>query len=101
MGGAIAFDEHRPTYQPMPYHRFKVGQTVVVLPAGPHALIPRGPHTVVRLLPLTDSEPHYRIRSAVDGLERVVCENQIRRMEESPTPRTDEVGPSKPGRGRR
>jgi hypothetical protein len=38
--------------RPMPYHRFKVGQTVVAPLGGPHALIPRGPHMIVRLLPL-------------------------------------------------
>jgi hypothetical protein len=33
----------------MPYHRFKVGLTVVAPYGGPHALIPRGLHVIVRL----------------------------------------------------
>jgi hypothetical protein len=33
---------------------------------------------IVRLLPLVDGEPQYRLRSDVDGLERVVLEGQIR-----------------------
>ena len=78
----------------MPYHRFKVGQTVVAPFGGPDALIPHGPLVVVRLLPLVDSEPQYRVRSEADGLDRVVLERQIKLMEgerpvkpESPRPR--------------
>jgi hypothetical protein len=66
----------------MPYHRFKVGQTIVAPFGGPHALIPRGPHVIVRLLPLIGGEPQYRIRSTVDGQERVVLERQIVLAEE-------------------
>ncbi len=62
----------------VPYHRFKVGQTVVAPSGGPHALIPRGPHVIVRLLPLLGREPQYRIRSTVDSHERMVLESQIR-----------------------
>ncbi len=62
----------------VPYHRFKVGQTVVAPAGGPHALIPRGPHIVVRLMPLIGREPRYRVRSTVDGHERVVPEGQIK-----------------------
>ena len=47
----IASVQARPTYTPMPYHRFKVGQIVVAPSSGPDALIPRGPHVIVRLLP--------------------------------------------------
>ena len=66
----------------MPYHRFKVGQTVVAPGAraseGRDLHIPRGPLVVVRLLPLADGEPQYRVRSELDGLDRVVREGQIR-----------------------
>jgi hypothetical protein len=75
------------TFDPMPYHRFKLGQTVETPCDGPHALIPRGPHIVVRLLPLVGDELQYRIRSAVDGVERVVVESQVRRVEGLPRPR--------------
>jgi hypothetical protein len=61
----------------MPYHRFKVGQTVVAPSGGPDALIPQGLHVIVRLLPLAGREPQYHIRSEADDLERVVQESQI------------------------
>jgi hypothetical protein len=64
----------------MPYHRYKLGQTVEALPG---ALIPRGPFVIVRLLPLAGGEPQYRVRSTADGIERVVLESQIRRVETS------------------
>jgi hypothetical protein len=66
----------------MPYHRFKVGQKVMAPFGGPDALIPHGPLVVVRLLPLVDGEPQYRVRSEADGLDRVVLERQIRLAEE-------------------
>ena len=62
----------------MPYHRFKVGQTVVAPSGGRDALIPSGPYVIVRLLPLVDREPHYRAKSTVDGHERAVLEGQLR-----------------------
>jgi len=93
--------QERTTYIPMPYHRFKVGQIVVAPFGGPDALIPRGPHVIVRLLPLVGGEPQYRVRSSADGLERVVQESQIRRMEEPQLPRTDKPDPTKSARRRR
>ena len=72
---------------------------MVVAPfGGPSALIPRGPHVIVRLLPLVGREPQYRIRSDADGLERVVLESQIRRLEETAPPRLDKPDLTKPGR---
>ena len=62
----------------MPYHRYKVGQTVVAPSGGRDALIPSGPFVIVRLLPLVDREPHYRVRSTVDGHERALLQGQIR-----------------------
>jgi hypothetical protein len=67
----------------MPYHRFKVGQTIEAPSGGPHAVIPRGPHVIVRLLPLVDGDPQYRVRSSADGLDRVVRESQIRLVDET------------------
>jgi hypothetical protein len=46
---------------------------------------------IVRLLPLVAGGPQYRIRSSADGLERVVLESQIRRMEEPQPPRTEKA----------
>lgn len=62
----------------MPRHRFEVGQTVVAPVAGPHSLVPGGPYIVLRLLPIQDGEPGYRVRSEVDGHERVLQESQIK-----------------------
>ena len=96
--GAIAITADTPHMRPVPYHRFKVGQIVVASLGGPHALTPRRPHVIVR--PLAGREPQYRIRSDADGLERVVLESQIRRLEETAPPRLDKPDLTKPGRRR-
>jgi hypothetical protein len=75
----------------MPYHRFKVGQTVVAPSGVRDALIPRGPYVIVRLLPPMDDEPHYHVKSAADGHERALLESQIRPVTPEPAPL---VGPS-------
>jgi hypothetical protein len=46
--------------------------------------IPHGPFVIVRLLPLVADQPQYRVRSTVDGDERVVTEQQIKRVEPIP-----------------
>jgi hypothetical protein len=71
-----------PQIHTMPYHRFKVGLTVVAPSGGPGAVIPRGPLVIVRLLPLADGDPQYRVLSKIDGRERVVSERQIRPLVE-------------------
>ena len=68
----------------MPYHRYKVGQTVVAPSGVRDALIPSGPYVIVRLLPLVDREPHYRVKSTVDGHERALLEGQIRPIVQEP-----------------
>ena len=78
----------------MPYHRFKVGQTVVAPFGGPHALIPRGPHVIMRLLPLVGDEPQYRMQSTADGRERIVTEGLIKPVEQPP--KIHDQPPSKP-----
>jgi hypothetical protein len=62
----------------MPAHRFMIGQTVVVPWSGPEGPLPLGPYVIVRLLPLEDGVPHYRVRSSADGHERALLENQIK-----------------------
>ena len=62
----------------MPAHRFRVGQTIVVSWSGPQVGIPLGPYVIVRLLPGGDGEPHYRVRSSVDGHERALLEVRSR-----------------------
>ena len=68
----------------MPYHRYKVGQTVVAPSGVRDALIPSGPYVIVRLLPLVGREPHYRVKSTVDGHERALLEGQIRPIVQEP-----------------
>ena len=68
----------------MPAHRFRIGQTVMVSWSGPQVGIPLGPYVIVRLLPMEDGEPHYRVRSSVDGHERALLESQIKAREEIP-----------------
>jgi hypothetical protein len=58
----------------MPYHRFKIDQTVV--PSTPN--LPAGRYTIVRLLPLIYGEPHYRVMSKDGQHERAVLEGEIR-----------------------
>jgi hypothetical protein len=84
----------------MPYHRFKVGQTVVAPSGGPDALIPHGPLVIVRLLPVVDGEPQYRVRSEAEGRERVVLERQIRLAEENRPVKPEPPRP-RPARRRR
>jgi hypothetical protein len=83
----------------MPAHRFKVGQTVVVPWSGPEGALPLGPYVIERLLPLEDGEPHYRVRSSVDGHERALLENQIKLPDEQPA--NVEAPPTRPRRPRR
>jgi len=47
----------------MPYHRFKVGQTVVAPSGVRYALTPRGPYVIVRLLPAQISSLEGRLCS--------------------------------------
>jgi hypothetical protein len=68
----------------MPAHRFRIGQTVVVPWSGPEGALPLGPYVIVRLLPLEDGVPHYRVRSSADGHERTLLENQIKLPVERP-----------------
>jgi hypothetical protein len=71
----------------VPYHRFRVGQTVVAPSGGAEGLIPYGPYVIVRCLPVVGGEPRYRVKSSVDGHERALLESQIRLFEETPAAR--------------
>ena len=48
--------------------------------------MPPGPFVIVRLLPPVRGEPRYRIKSTIDGQERVMLESHIRLMAEPDTP---------------
>lgn len=81
---AIVSEAVRSQIRAMPYHRFKLGQTVVAPFGGQDALIPSGPYVIVRLLPLVGREPHYRVKSTVDGHERALLEAQLRLIVQKP-----------------
>jgi hypothetical protein len=80
----------------MPYHRFKVGQTVVAPSGVRDALIPPGPYIVVRLLPADGGAPHYRVKSTADGHERALLEGQLRPVVAKPAPETERAPAAKP-----
>ena len=61
-----------------PYHRFEVGQTIMVPWAGRTAVMPSGRYIVVRLLPSVGGEPHYRAKCTADGREWALLESQMR-----------------------
>jgi hypothetical protein len=58
----------------MPYHRFKIDQTVV----SSTPTVPSGRYTILQLVPIEDAGPGYRIRRIADGFECFVLEGQIR-----------------------
>lgn len=61
----------------MSEHKFRVGQAVEYLAHRRFDRLAGGSYTVVRLLPLAGNAPQYRIKSASDGRERMVIENEI------------------------
>jgi hypothetical protein len=61
----------------MSEHKFCVGQAVEYLSSRRFDRLAGGRYTVVRLLPLEASTPQYRIKSALDGRERLVREGEI------------------------
>jgi len=79
-----------------PYHRFQVGQTVVAPSGVRDALIPPGPYAIVRLLPPVGSEPHYRVKSSVDGHERALLERQVRPVMPGPAPEVERASAAMP-----
>lgn len=58
-------------------HKFTVGQTVHFTPGALDRAAPRGTYEIVRLLPPSASINQYRIKSTLDGHERVVQEGQL------------------------
>ena len=62
----------------MAFHRFKIGQQVVVTAFG--ALT--GPYEIIRLLPLEAGVPYYRAKKLPDGPESAFSELSLRPMPE-------------------
>lgn len=65
----------------MASHKFKVGQTVHLIPNRLERHIPPGAYTVQRLLPIEGRDVFYRVKHNGDGHERVVNEAQLRPAE--------------------
>jgi hypothetical protein len=62
----------------MAQHKFKVGQTVTIIPNRLEHHVPPGTYKIQRLLPIEGNDLQYRIRHESDGHERVVTEAQLR-----------------------
>lgn len=63
----------------MAAHKFTVGQTVHFSPDRQQQRSGQGWFKIVRLLPETASVMQYRVKSQIDGHERVVREDQLAR----------------------
>jgi hypothetical protein len=61
----------------MTYHKFKVGQSVNIIPNRLDRNLPSGAYTILRLLPIEGVDIRYRVRNTRDGHERVVLEGQL------------------------
>jgi len=61
----------------MSEHKFSVGEAVEYYGSRRFDRLAGGRYTIVRLLPIEGNAPQYRIRSALDGRERMVNEGEI------------------------
>ena len=61
----------------MQTHKFQVGDTCHFRPSAFDRMARQGAYEVVRLLPAEGLGHQYRIKSTVDGHERVVSEAQL------------------------
>jgi hypothetical protein len=75
--GAASADQRQAKRSLMPVHKFKVGQTLQFSPNMFENSARKGSYTVVRLLPAENGCNQYRIKSFLDGHERVVREDQL------------------------
>ena len=65
----------------MASHKFKIGQTVHLIPNRLERHVPAGSYTIQRLLPVEGRDLYYRVKHTQDGHERVVNEAQLRPAE--------------------
>lgn len=61
----------------MSEHKFRIGQAVEYFASRRFDRLAGGRYTIVRLLPIDGDTPQYRIKSALDGRERMVRESEI------------------------
>jgi hypothetical protein len=64
----------------MAAHKFRIGQSVELVPVLPARYSPSGDYKIVRYLPDEDGEPYYRVKSSQEPHERVVKESLLRRV---------------------
>ena len=57
-------------------HKFKVGQTVDLIPSTFRAAA-KGSYEIVRLVPVGARDPQYRVKSKIEIHERVVSEGDL------------------------
>jgi hypothetical protein len=60
----------------MKARKYRNGQTVTMTPSRARAA-PKGRFEIVRLMPIEHGNYQYRIRSVMDGHERVVLEGEL------------------------
>ena len=75
----------------MAFHRFKIGQQVVVTAFGVHT----GPYEITRLMPLVAGIPYYRAKKLPDGPESAFSELSLRPTPESANRNGTEAAKSK------
>lgn len=70
---------HRPTGRDISTgrHKFAVGQTLFFTPSTFDAPSGKGRYDVVRLMPADSGDNQYRLKSVLDGQERVARESQL------------------------
>ncbi len=60
-------------------HKFGIGDRLDFVPGRLDVNIPRGVYTVLRLMPVEARDCQYRVKSALDGHERIMRESQLER----------------------
>jgi hypothetical protein len=58
------------------FHRFKIGQSVELLPTTLRAAAP-GAYEIVRLIPIESGGPQYCLKSLKERHERIVSEHDL------------------------
>jgi hypothetical protein len=71
-------------------HRFKVGQTVEIIPSTMRWAA-KGAYEIVSLVPVSANDPHYRVKSVIEKHERVVPQSDLIALSPEDAPDADEL----------